>query len=107
MEFIKECGFNYLHVFPYSIRPGTLASKMDNQIDPKVKKDRVHRLIEVGEKLKMEYEKKFIGRELDVIIESYDPKTKLYKGYSSNYIEVHVSSKEEIIGKYIVTTYNG
>ena len=107
VEFIKECGFNYLHVFPYSIRPGTLASKMDNQIDPKVKKDRVHRLIEVGEKLKMEYEKKFIERELDVIIESYDPKTKLYKGYSSNYIEVHVSSKEEIIGKYIVTTYNG
>ena len=46
MEFIKECGFNYLHVFPYSIREGTPASKMENQVDPRIKIERVHRLNE-------------------------------------------------------------
>lgn len=104
-EFIKECGFDYLHVFPYSIRPGTIASKMENQIDPKIKKERVHRLIEIGNELKEKYEEKFLGKELDVIIETYDSKTKKYKGYSSNYIEVYVKSNDNIIGKYITAKY--
>lgn len=105
MEFIKECGFDYLHVFPYSIRPGTPAATMENQIDPKVKKERVHRLIQLGDKLKEQYENKFIGKELDVIFESFDPKTKLYKGYSSNYIEVKTKSWQDLVGKYETVKY--
>lgn len=105
MEFIKECGFHYLHVFPYSIRPGTPASKMENQIDPRIKKERVHRLIELGEKIKEDYENKFIGSNLNVIVETYDPKTKLYQGYSDNYIEVKMESEEDILGKYIEVKY--
>lgn len=105
MEFIKECGFHYLHVFPYSPRPGTVASKMPGQIPNNIKKERVHRLIELGNKLKEEYENKFIGKEVDVIIETYDSKTKLYKGYSSNYLEVFVKSNIDIRGNYLITTY--
>ena len=105
MDFIKECGFHYLHVFPYSIRPGTPASKMENQIDPKIKKERVHRLIEFGNKLKEEYEDKFIGKELNVIVETYNPKEKMYHGYSDNYIDVKIRSEENILGKYIKVKY--
>ena len=105
MEFIKECGFNYLHVFPYSIREGTPASKMENQVDPRIKKERVHRLIELGEKLKEDYENQFVGEELNVIIETYNPRTKLYQGYSDNYIEVKVSSDENVLGQYISVKY--
>ena len=105
MEFIKDCGFHYLHVFPYSIRPGTPASKMENQIDPKIKKERVHRLISFGETLKEEYENQFVNKELNVIVETYNPKTKMYQGYSDNYIEVKVTSDEDILGKYIKVKY--
>jgi len=105
MDFIKECGFHYLHVFPYSIRPGTPASKMENQIDPKIKKERVHRLISFGENLKEEYENKFIGKELNVIVETYNPKEKMYHGYSDNYIDVKIRSEENILGKYIKVKY--
>ncbi len=105
-NFIKECGFNYLHVFPYSIRPGTLAAKMDNQIDPKIKKQRVHELIELGNELKEEYESKFIGQELDVIFETYNPKTKKYQGHSSNYIEISIPSEENLLGQYKTVIYN-
>ena len=105
MEFIKDCGFHYLHVFPYSIRPGTPASKMDNQVDPKIKKERVHRLIALGEELTEEYEKQFVNKELNIIVETYNPKTKLYQGYSDNYIEVKLSSEEDILGKYISVKY--
>lgn len=105
-SFIKECGFNYLHVFPYSIRPGTVAAKMKNQVNPQVKKERVARLIELGNDLKEEYESKFVGREVDVIVETYNPKTNLFKGYSSNYLEVHLSSKNDVRGKYLKVIYN-
>ena len=105
-SFIKECGFNYLHVFPYSIRPGTVAAKMKNQVNPQVKKERVARLIELGNVLKEEYESKFIGREVDVIVETYNPKTNLFKGYSSNYLEVHLSSENDVRGKYLKVIYN-
>ncbi len=105
MEFIKECGFDYLHVFPYSIRPGTPAATMENQVDPKIKKERVHRLIQLGNELKLNYEKQFIGKDLDVIFESFDPKTKLYRGYSSNYIEVKTKSWEDLVGKYVTVKY--
>ncbi len=105
MEFIKECGFHYLHVFPYSIREGTPASKMENQVDPKIKKERVHRLIELGNKLKEEYEYRFNNQKLNVIVETYNPKTKLYQGYSDNYIDVKIKSEEDILGKYISVIY--
>ena len=105
MEFIKDCGFHYLHVFPYSIRPGTPASRMENQVDPRIKKERVKRLIELGEQLKEEYENQFVNKELNVIVETYNPKTKMYQGYSDNYIEVKVTSDEDILGKYIKVKY--
>lgn len=105
MEFIKECGFHYLHVFPYSIRPGTPASKMSNQIDPRIKKERVHRLIALGEELKEKYENKFLNQDLNVIVETYNPKTKLYHGLSDNYIDVSIKSDEDILGKYMTVKY--
>ena len=65
----------------------------------------MHRLIELGDKLKEEYENKFINKELNVIVETYNPKTKLYQGYSDNYIDVKISSEENILGKYISVKY--
>ncbi|MDR0818550.1 MAG: radical SAM protein [Oscillospiraceae bacterium] len=40
VEFVRSCGFDHLHVFPYSPRPGTKAAEMDGQIDKSVKKAR-------------------------------------------------------------------
>ena len=104
-KFIIDCGFNFLHVFPYSIRPGTVASKMKNQIPSQVKKERVRKLINLGERLKNQYEETFIGKDVEVIVETYNPKTKLYKGYSSNYLEVEIQSDEDIRGKFVTTKF--
>ena len=79
---------------------------MKNQVNPQVKKERVTKLIELGNKLKEEYESKFVGREVDVIVETYNPKTNLFKGYSSNYLEVHLSSENDVRGKYLKVIYN-
>lgn len=105
-QFIIECGFNYLHVFPYSIRPGTVASRMENQVPEIVKKDRVTKLLNLGTRLKNQYEDKFVNSEVEVIVESYDTKNKTYRGYSSNYLDVHIKSDENILGKFIKVKYS-
>ncbi len=105
-QFIIDCGFNYLHVFPYSPRPGTLAAKMKEQVDEKVKKQRVRELIRIGEKLKNQYEDIFDGKEVDVIFETFNKKENVYQGYSSNYLEVKLVSDENLEGKYIKTIYH-
>ena len=52
---IKKIGFTKLHVFPYSIRKGTKASLMDNQIDESVKKKRCRILLDLSVELEKEY----------------------------------------------------
>lgn len=100
-QFIQKCKFSHIHVFPYSKRQGTAAAIMKNQVDSKIKKERVKKLLELDNKLKNEYESKFFNKELGVLIESYDEKSGKYIGHTSNYIEVECESKENIVGKVI------
>ena len=69
LKFCEKIGFSKIHVFPYSDRNGTVASKMKDKIPGNIKKERVHRLIELSNKLEKEYFDKFIGHEVDVLIE--------------------------------------
>src|SRR5699024_9815415 len=50
-NFIRENRFAELHVFPYSMRTGTPAARMKDQIDEDIKHERVHRLIELNNQL--------------------------------------------------------
>lgn len=104
-EFIKECGFNMLHVFPFSSREGTAASKMPNQIDPKIKKQRALKLIELSNELWDEYTNKFVNKEVEVLVEQFDPINKVNIGHTSNYLEVKIQDNENKLGKIVKTIY--
>ena len=104
-EFIQKCGFHQLHVFPFSAREGTLAYKMKGQIDPKIKKQRVLRLIELSNKLWNEYNNQFVNQEVEVLIEQYDEKTKCNIGHTSNYLEVKIPSREPQVGQIVKTIF--
>ena len=86
-NFIKKVGFSELHVFPFSPREGTPASKMANQVDGNVKKDRVKRLINLSHELWQDYCKKFIGTCQEVIVETKYENDYVI-GHSSNYLKV-------------------
>lgn len=103
--FIRRCGFDYLHVFPYSPRPSTPASSMPDQVPGPIKKERVNRLIALGKHLKAEYEDRFVGKEVDVIVETYDRERHLCRGYSSNYLEVSFPSETDLRGRYVKVIY--
>ena len=94
MEFCKVIGFSKIHVFPYSDRNGTVASRMKDHIDRTIIKDRARKLITLSNELEKEYFEKFIDREEDVLIEEY--KDGYFHGFTSNYIPVKLKGNYEI-----------
>ena len=93
--------FDMLHVFPYSMRPGTVAAKMDGQISPEVKNQRKKILLDLSDELYQKYVSKFIGQNVTVLVEKYDEKNGLNIGHTSNYINVKIPIKESRVGQYI------
>ena len=68
LNIVDECGLDWLHVFPYSPRPGTPAAKMP-QNDKKVSKQRAKILREKGEKIKKIHLEGLVGKKIEVFIE--------------------------------------
>ena len=65
----KKVAFAELHVFKYSMRHGTVAAKMENQVNDTVKAERSADLIKCGNELKHKYMEKFIGENAEVLFE--------------------------------------
>ena len=105
ISLIKEVGFNQIHVFPYSPRDNTVAATFKEQIDPKVKADRVNRILELSKSQWDEYQASWNNKKVDVIIERYDNKTKSYVGHSSNYLLVNIKDDNLKVGDIVTTTY--
>lgn len=96
---VKRIEFYELHVFKYSKRKWTRAAKMENQVDGNVSSKRSEELISIGNDLKSKYMNKYLGKTLDVLLESYD-NGYLY-GYTPNYIKVKVKGDENLWGKQV------
>ncbi len=86
-QFAEKVGFEKIHIFPYSRRSGTVADKMDGQIEKSVKSQRVTELSDVADKIRNKFLEEQIGRTLSVLIESRQ-NDGLYLGYTSNYTPV-------------------
>ena len=90
-KFIESLPLTYLHVFPFSKRPGTKAAELKDDVPNREKQRRVTILRDITDKMKKSYFDSFIGRELKVIIEvKRDKTTGCYKGVSENYIPVQI-----------------
>lgn len=90
-EALIEAKLSYIHSFPYSIRKGTKASFMENQILEHVKKERTKELIEVCNKLHKEFLEKNKDKVRQIIYEKKG-KNGLYSGVTENYIKVYKKS---------------
>ena len=99
-NFCKEMNFSKIHCFPYSKRFGTLAAKME-QIPLEIKKERVKKILELSKNMENDYYKKFIGKQMEVLFEQYDKENNIYKGHTSNYLEVSITSNIDLIGKVL------
>ena len=88
-EFLKRIKLTKTHIFKYSPRKGTKAADMPNQIDGNIKDERSKKLIELNDINEKAFIEKFIGKEMDVLMEQeVKGKEGIYEGYTRNYIKV-------------------
>ena len=100
--FIKKIRFYEVHLFKYSKRHGTVAAKMDGQIEEKEKTNRSNQLSKVVHELKMEYMKSWVGKELEVLMEemiTVDEKN-YYVGFTKEYVKVGILADQDYSNQY-------
>ena len=85
-EFCRETGFSQMHIFPYSIRKGTAAEHLQNQVDESVKTERAHIMMELAKQMKKEFYSAYIGKTVSVLAEQ--KKNEGVHGTTANYMDV-------------------
>lgn len=98
-NFIEKHHFSELHVFPYSIRTGTPAARMTDQVDDDIKNERVQRLIDLSNRLATNYADRFKDDVLEVIPE--ETKDGKLIGHSDNYLKVEIEGDESLVGELV------
>ncbi|MBQ8167218.1 MAG: tRNA (N(6)-L-threonylcarbamoyladenosine(37)-C(2))-methylthiotransferase MtaB, partial [Lachnospiraceae bacterium] len=87
---LEKLNLYEMHIFKYSIRNGTVAATMSNQVMDSVKDERSNVLLEMADRHKAEYENSFKGQKLEILVEEYDKDESgcYIKGHSDRYIYV-------------------
>ena len=91
LSFIRRCGFAQMHIFPYSVRPGTKAAAM-RQLTGAVKEERAARAAEVAEEMHEAYLQSCVGKVFPVLFEQ--EKEGRFAGHAPNYMEVLAQGEE-------------
>ncbi len=105
-EFEKTCsfaqaiGFSQIHIFQYSIRKGTKAAGMPDQIPSHTKEERSKILETIAEKTKFAFRQKLLGTVEPVLFEHVQDG--LWEGHTPNYIPVRVASTADLTGKILL-----
>lgn len=106
LEFVETIEFARLHVFSYSPRPGTAASRFPNQINGKIKKERTRRMIDLGKQLSHNFHQQFVGQTLNVLWErtvGADSNGLRWVGYTDNYIRVQANGPADMFNRVTPT----
>lgn len=98
-DFLKKIKFYKMHVFKYSIRTGTKAASMENQIPSDQKEQRSKMLIELSKKNQEIYHKQYIGKEEEVLVE--EKEGDFYQGHTTNFLLVKLESDKNVINEIV------
>lgn len=103
LVFCNDIAFSAMHIFKYSMRSGTPAAAMPDQIDPQIKERRAKQMADVAQKNKLEYERRFIGKTLRILVEEQNADG-LWTGHSSNYLLVTFPGEGVRSGDFVDVT---
>lgn len=97
-RFLDKSPIAYIHIFPYSSRPGTPASKLPGQLNESVKVERAARLRETDQDLRLRFRRKNMGTVHPVLFENRRV-TGYLAGHAPNYLDVYVAAPAVVAGK--------
>jgi len=101
-DLINELPITYLHVFPFSARPGTPAARYPDKVAPEVIKKRCEKMRRLGQAKRLQFNRNFIGKAVEILVESTrHAATGRLKGVSSNYIPVLINADDHLINTLV------
>lgn len=89
-QFLKKIMFYKMHIFKYSIRTGTKAATMINQISNSLKEIRSKRLLELSVENQKFYHEQYVGKKVEILVE--EKEEGYYKGHTANYLLVKLKA---------------
>ncbi len=98
LDFVREIGFEKVHVFPYSVRKGTKAESFGGHVDKKIKEERSRLMTQTAEEIRLDFFRKQIGKKYSVLFETMD-KDGYFCGHTANYIPVKAKFSGEMCHK--------
>lgn len=102
LDLVKQVEFQSAYTFLYSIRKGTVAAKMENQIDYKVKHERFQRLTDVLNVITLEDNKKLLGEVVEVLVEGLSKNNQdVLTGRTDKFKLVHFEGSKDLIGSLV------
>ncbi|MBQ9744834.1 MAG: tRNA (N(6)-L-threonylcarbamoyladenosine(37)-C(2))-methylthiotransferase MtaB [Clostridia bacterium] len=103
-KFFEDEKFLHLHIFPYSVRKGTAAADMPNQVDEQIKKDRLHALSSLQEEIKESLHRDFIKSHGCVSVLFENTVDGYACGHAPNFMEVRVKTDKSLSGQILDVT---
>lgn len=97
LAFVKRISFEKVHVFPYSERTGTAASKRGDSVSKQEKDRRTSVMIAETEKIRQNYLESQIGRKVQLLVEGR-VNSEYLRGYTKNYLPVLLKSAQDLTG---------
>ncbi|MGR3176957.1 MAG: tRNA (N(6)-L-threonylcarbamoyladenosine(37)-C(2))-methylthiotransferase MtaB [Candidatus Anammoxibacter sp.] len=98
----QKAGFSRIHIFPYSVRKGTSAARMENHCDPGTIMERRKIMGSVANELADKYKQNFINKNIEVLVESkFGKEDGMLCGYTERYVKVVFDSNEEKINNIV------
>lgn len=101
--FLEKVRFFETHIFKFSIRKGTRAAKMENQVPDQVKTERSNILLSLNEKNAREYLERHLGKDLEVLMEEQMTldEVNYFVGHTREYIRVAVKTEENLTNRFV------
>jgi threonylcarbamoyladenosine tRNA methylthiotransferase MtaB len=109
LAFVQKMGFSRVHVFPYSLRPGTPASRMPGQVPAQIRAQRARDMRDVASASQRAFNRRFIGQTLEVLWESHRAVHDgiVWSGLTDNYLRVTTRSSADLTNKLLPTRLMG
>ncbi len=98
MDYVRKTPFYRIHVFPYSVRPGTSAARFADQVETSVKKARRDQLLRLAEKKRIVFLRSHYGQVAEVLVERTDGKGWV-RGTTENYLNVRLRGGHRMVGQ--------
>ena len=102
LAFVEDSPITYAHVFPYSVRSGTTAAKLDGRVPPATIAARARRLRQLMDGRRAAFARRFDGTDAEIVVETTrDPASGRLRGYTRNYLRAHLDGPDTWMGQRV------